>query len=112
MNDPRQLKILVADDTDTDRFILETIVKKEGHNVVSAANGQQAVDLFLAESPDMVLMDALMPVMDGFEAARLIKQHAGDKFIPILFLTSLSDAESLVKFFIKALQPRCFASKN
>lgn len=97
MNDPRQLKILVADDTDTDRLILETIVKKEGHAVVSASNGQQAVDLFLAESPDMVLMDALMPVMDGIEASRLIKQHAGDRFIPILFLTSLSDTESLVK---------------
>jgi two-component system, HptB-dependent secretion and biofilm response regulator len=97
MNDQRQLKILVADDTDTDRLILETIVRKEGHSVVSAANGQQAVDLFLSESPDIVLLDALMPVMDGFEAARLIKSHAGDKFTPILFLTSLSDNESLVK---------------
>lgn len=96
MND-RQIKILVADDTDTDRLILEAIVKKEGHSVISACNGQQAVDLFIAESPDLVLLDALMPVMDGFEAARLIKQHAGDKFVPILFLTSLTDNESLVK---------------
>ena len=45
----------------------------------------------------MVLLDALMPIMDGFESARLIKLHAGDKFIPILFLTSLTDNESLVK---------------
>lgn len=97
MNDQRQLKILVADDTDTDRMILETIVRKEGHSVVSAANGKQAVELFLSESPDIVLLDALMPVMDGFDAARLIKEQAGDKFIPILFLTSLSDTESLVK---------------
>lgn len=97
MNDQRKIKILVADDTDTDRLILETIVKKEGHDVISACNGQQAVDLFISESPELVLLDALMPVMDGFEAARLIKQHAADKFVPILFLTSLTDNESLVK---------------
>ena len=97
MNDQRTIKILVADDTDTDRLILEAIVKKEGHSVISASNGQQAVDLFIAESPELILLDALMPVMDGFEAARLIKQHAADKFVPILFLTSLTDNESLVK---------------
>jgi two-component system, HptB-dependent secretion and biofilm response regulator len=97
MNDQRQLKILIADDTDTDRLILETIVRREGHSIVSASNGQQAVDLFISESPDMVLLDALMPIMDGFEAARLIKDYTGDKFIPILFLTSLTDNESLVK---------------
>lgn len=97
MNDRRHLKILVADDTDTDRLILETIVRREGHEVIAAANGQQAVDKFIAEQPDMVLMDALMPVLDGFEATKLIKQHAGDKFVPVLFLTSLSDNESLVK---------------
>jgi len=97
MNDQRQLKILVADDTDTDRLILEAIVKKEGHSVISASNGLQAVDLYISECPDIVLLDALMPVMDGFESARLIKQHAGDRFVPILFLTSLSDNESLVK---------------
>lgn len=97
MNDRRHLKILVADDTDTDRLILETIVRREGHEVIAATNGQQAVERYVDEQPDMVLMDALMPVMDGFEATKLIKKHAGDKFVPVLFLTSLSDNESLVK---------------
>ena len=46
---------------------------------------------------EIVLMDALMPRMDGFEAARLIKQLAGEELVPIIFLTSLTDAESLVK---------------
>lgn len=96
MNDPRSLKILVADDTDSDRFILETIVRKEGHQVFSAKNGLEAVAIFQQEQPDIVLMDALMPELDGFDAARQIKQLAGDELVPIIFLTSLQDTESLV----------------
>jgi DNA-binding response OmpR family regulator len=97
MNDVRRLKILVADDTDTDRLILESIVRKEGHNVVSACNGLEAVQVYSAEKPDIVLLDALMPELDGFGAARKIKELAGDELVPIIFLTSLSDTESLVQ---------------
>lgn len=97
MNDVRRLKILVADDTDTDRLILESIVRKEGHTVVSACNGLQAIEVYRAERPDIVLLDALMPELDGFGAARKIKELAGDELVPIIFLTSLSDTESLVQ---------------
>ncbi|MFO1388005.1 SpoIIE family protein phosphatase [Cellvibrio sp.] len=96
MNDLRNLKILVADDTDADRLILETIVRKEGHHVFSARNGLEAVDIYRQERPDIVLLDALMPELDGFEAARQIKQLAGDELVPIIFLTSLQDTDSLV----------------
>jgi len=92
-----QIKVLVADDNDSDRLILSTILRKQGHLVVQAANGQEAVDQFEAEKPHLVLLDALMPVMDGFEAARLIKCLAGEDLIPIIFLTSLKDAASLAK---------------
>lgn len=97
MNDVRRLKILVADDTDTDRLILESIVRKEGHSVVSARNGVEAIAVYAAEKPDIVLLDALMPELDGFGAARKIKELAGDELVPIIFLTSLSDTESLVQ---------------
>lgn len=97
MNEVRSLKILVADDTDTDRLILESIVRKEGHNVVSARNGVEAVAVYSAERPDIVLLDALMPELDGFGAARKIKELAGDELVPIIFLTSLSDTQSLVQ---------------
>jgi DNA-binding response OmpR family regulator len=96
MNDLSSLKILVADDTDTDRLILETIVRKEGHHVFSAKNGLEAVAIFQQERPDIVLLDALMPEMDGFDAARQIKSLAGDVLVPIIFLTSLQDTDSLV----------------
>ncbi|MBV1883789.1 MAG: SpoIIE family protein phosphatase [Pseudomonadales bacterium] len=89
------LRILIADDNDSDRLILQTIVKKQGHTVFAAADGEQAVRLFEEERPDIVLLDALMPVMDGFEAARMIKKLAGEDLVPIIFLTSLKDAASL-----------------
>ena len=97
MNEMRRLKILVADDTDTDRLILESIVRKEGHHVVSACNGLETIQVYSAEKPDIVLLDALMPELDGFGAARKIKELAGDELVPIIFLTSLSDTESLVQ---------------
>ena len=89
------LRILIADDNDSDRLILQTIVRKEGHTVYAARDGQEAIDLFKEQSPDIVLLDALMPNVDGFEAARTIKQLAGDSLVPIIFLTSLRDATSL-----------------
>ncbi len=96
VNQTRHLKILVADDTDTDRLILASILRREGHQVVLACNGLEAVAAFEAEQPDIVLLDALMPELDGFGAALRIKQLAGDDLVPIIFLTSLSDTESLV----------------
>ncbi len=97
ITEQRQLTVLVADDTDTDRLILESIVKKEGHRVISAKDGVEAVAAFEAEHPDIVLLDALMPKLDGFGAARQIKALAGEALVPIIFLTSLTDTESLVQ---------------
>ncbi len=89
------LQVLIADDNQTDRMILGAIVRKEGHEVLEAADGREAVQLYAARRPDLVLLDALMPVQDGMEAAREIKALAGDELVPIIFLTSLQDADSL-----------------
>jgi serine phosphatase RsbU (regulator of sigma subunit) len=97
MSSPQPLKVLIADDTDTDRMILEAIVKKEGHAVVSARDGLEAVEKFTTHQPDIILLDALMPNLDGFGAAKQIKELAGESLVPIIFLTSLTDTESLVK---------------
>lgn len=91
------ITVLVADDNDSDRLILSGILKRQGHEVLLAENGQKAVDLFTEHRPHLVLLDALMPELDGFEAARLIKCAAGEDLVPIIFLTSLKDAESLAK---------------
>ena len=69
---PNRLSILIAEDSAADRMLLSTIVSRQGHRVLTASNGLEAVGLFEQERPQLVLMDALMPVMDGFEAARRI----------------------------------------
>lgn len=89
------LDILIADDNSSDRFILTTILKKLGHEVRAAQDGLEALMLFEAKRPDLVLLDALMPRMDGLDCARQIKALSGDHLIPIIFLTSLKDAGSL-----------------
>ncbi|WP_321348164.1 fused response regulator/phosphatase [Halopseudomonas oceani] len=91
------LLVLVADDNPADRMILGRLVERLGHRVCQAEHGQQAVELFVQQSPDIVLLDALMPTMDGFEAARQIKLHAGEDLVPIIFLTSLTETGALVK---------------
>lgn len=92
---PEVWSILVADDNQTDRLILQAILAREGHKVLSAEDGVQALEIFERETVDMVLMDALMPNMDGFEAARRIKAMLVDRFVPVIFLTSLTEAPAL-----------------
>ena len=93
----RPLRILIADDSDSDRLILKTLLKRLGHEVLDASNGLDAVSLFRQDAPDLVLLDALMPVMDGMEAARQIKSLAGERLVPLIFLTSLSEAGALAR---------------
>lgn len=91
------LTVLVAEDGATDRLLLAQIVRRQGHQVFTAENGEQAVALFAEKRPHIVLLDALMPVMDGFEAARQIKALAGEALVPIIFLTSLNEEGALVR---------------
>ena len=91
------LTILIAEDSAADRMLLSTIVRRQGHEVLTAANGAEAVEAFRQQRPQLVLMDAMMPVMDGFEAARQIKELAGETLVPIIFLTSLTESEALAR---------------
>lgn len=90
------ITILIADDSDTERLLLETILRNQGHRIISAVDGVEAVQAFKDNAPDIVLMDALMPRMDGYEAAAAIKAWAGEDFTPIIFLTALHDTDALV----------------
>ena len=99
MNPPqaRGLTILIAEDSAADRLLLATIVQRLGHTVLLASNGAEAVEVFRQQRPHLVLMDGLMPVMDGFEATRQIKALAGEVLVPIIFLTSLNHADALTR---------------
>ncbi|SFR50120.1 Serine phosphatase RsbU, regulator of sigma subunit [Marinobacter daqiaonensis] len=93
----RALRLLIADDSRTDRLILQAMLRRQGHEVRATSNGQEAVELFASWRPDMVLLDVMMPRMDGMEAARRIKAMAGEILVPVIFLTSLSDAGALAQ---------------
>lgn len=88
-------RILIAEDSNSDRLLLKSILEQQGHDVVVASDGRQAIDVYQKTQPGIILLDALMPNMDGFEAAEKIRQLAGEEFIPIIFLTSLQEADSL-----------------
>lgn len=91
------LRVLIAEDGAADRLLLAQIVRRQGHTVFTAQDGAEAVALFSEQRPQLVLLDALMPVMDGFEAARRIKALAGEVLVPIIFLTSLNEEDALVR---------------
>ncbi|WP_439852734.1 fused response regulator/phosphatase [Pseudomonas syringae] len=115
----KKLCILIADDSASDRLLLSTIVARQGHRVLSAANGVEAVAIFTSERPQLILMDAMMPGMDGFEAARRIKAMTGESLVPIIFLTSLTEGEALARcldaggddFMSKPYNPLVLAAK-
>ncbi len=90
-------KALVVDDEATNRLLLRSILSKSNFDVIEAENGVQALELFQNENPDIVFMDAMMPVMDGFEATTAIKALCGDYFVPVIFLTALTDKDSLAR---------------
>ena len=90
-SDLQPLTLLIAEDSAVDRLLLSRIVGKQGHRVLLAANGAEAVTLFAEQRPQMVLMDALMPVMDGFEATEAIRAWELQNHrphLPIIALTA------------------------
>ncbi|MGR6873246.1 SpoIIE family protein phosphatase [Pseudomonas sp. HK3] len=93
--DETPLHILVADDNQSDRMILCAIVKKMGHSVCEAADGNEAINQFLEHKPDIILLDVIMPNLNGQQAAKSIKALAGEDMVPIIFLTSLQEASDL-----------------
>lgn len=95
--DSPSVSVLIADDNMTDRMLLSSIVRRQGHHVLQAGNGEEAVKVFEQMRPQIVLLDVMMPIMDGFEAARRIKALAGEALVPVIFLTSMSEDEALVR---------------
>ncbi len=88
---------LIVEDEETNRLILKSLLKKRGYEVVEATDGAQAVEKFTRHDPDIIFMDVMMPVMDGYEATRRIKQLSGDHFVPVIFLTAMSDEKALAR---------------
>lgn len=92
-----KMKILAVDDNRINLHILQVFLNKLGHEVILAENGVEAVERFITEQPDLILLDIMMPVMDGFEAARRIKAINQERWTPLIFLSALNREENLVE---------------
>lgn len=89
-------KILLAEDEPTMRRLMGMLLGRQGHQVIEAENGEPVVELALQHQPDLILLDIMMPVVDGFEALRRIRATPGIDDIPVIFLSAKSQIEDRV----------------
>ncbi len=92
----RQMTVLVVDDTLIGRATVSTLVRRLGHRCIEASDGAGAVQAYRTYRPDVVLMDVVMPGMDGLEATRQLRRLAADTFLPILLLSARSDDTDMI----------------
>jgi len=89
--------VLVVDDSPEALSLINDALEPHGVSVLVALEGKQALTIAQRLRPDMILMDAIMPVMDGFEACRLLKQDPNLASIPVIFMTGLTDTDNIVR---------------
>jgi len=92
-------KILVVDDEARVREMLEFRLRLFGYEVVQAATGREALAMASKEQPDLVLLDVMMPEMDGFQVCIRLKQGQDTKEIPVVMLTARADAKDVTRAF-------------
>lgn len=83
------MKILIVEDNPDMRDLLALIVERSGYHPILASHGKEGLEKATVEKPDLILMDMMMPVMDGWEAARALRANPDTKNIPILATTAL-----------------------
>ncbi len=93
----RRSRILVVDDERQNRQLLEVMLAPEGFDVVTAASGEEAITLIAQQQPDLILLDIMMPGMDGYEVARRVKGNVDTRNIPIIMVTALGDRDARMR---------------
>ena len=88
-------KILVVDDSKTALFMVLTILRKERYELVTASDGEQALEMAASERPDLILMDVIMPRKTGFEACRELKRREDTRAIPVILVTTRGEGENV-----------------
>jgi DNA-binding response OmpR family regulator len=88
-------KILLVDDSTTTHMWIKMILSKSEYDLLSARDGVEGVSMALAERPDLILMDVVMPRMDGFEATRTLRARASTLRTPIVMVTTRSEARNV-----------------
>lgn len=93
----RTSRVLVVDDLEANGRLMERLLSRDGYRLRIAHDGQEALEAVAAEHPDLILMDVLMPKLDGFEACRRIKDDPATRLIPVVLVTALADTASRIK---------------
>ncbi|MDL2185750.1 EAL domain-containing response regulator [Pseudomonas sp. ChxA] len=88
--------LLIVDDEPQVRKLLETLLQHEGYQTLTASSGEEALQLVAQQPPDLILLDIMMPGMDGYEVASQLKGNAATANIPIIMLTALSESEARI----------------
>jgi CheY-like chemotaxis protein len=88
-------KILIADDSKTALMMSQMLLKRHPFDIVTASDGAEAVQRAIADHPDLILMDVVMPNMNGFEAVRAIRATDSVRSIPVIMVTTRSEAENV-----------------
>ena len=95
----RQPLILIVDDTVKNLQVLGTILKAENYKIAIATNGNQAISIANDTNPDLILLDVMMPGLDGFETCKKLKSLSGTKDVPVIFLTAKVETEDIIEGF-------------
>ncbi|MBI5365854.1 MAG: response regulator [Planctomycetes bacterium] len=91
--------VLIVDDSDTNRNLLRAMLASEGFDLLFAKDGLEAIQVTLASYPDLILLDAMMPNMDGFQTCRVLREDPRTHLLPIIMVTSLEDLQDKVRAF-------------
>ncbi|HKZ86078.1 MAG TPA: response regulator [Anaerolineae bacterium] len=91
------MNILVVEDDPDARKVLSLILKLDGFEVSTVSGGREAIDAIRAAAPDLILLDVMMPDVDGFEVCRRIRSEPATRGIPIVMLSGKADQESVVR---------------
>lgn len=111
-------KILIADDEDDVKVVVQLFLESKGYEILTAYDGLDALDKARKERPDLILLDLMMPVVDGFEVCKKLKAHPDTASIPVVMISASAQAESkqrgldagAVDYIIKPFQPEALDS--
>jgi two-component system sensor histidine kinase/response regulator len=96
---PSEYKILIIDDIQSNIILLQAMLRHNKYNTISAMSGMQGLELLDREEPDLVLLDVMMPDINGYEVAEKIRSNPLMKDLPIIFVTALNDPTNIVEGF-------------
>ena len=112
-------KILVVDDSPTERHVLTDLLAKNGYQVLAADSGEQGIALAKQEHPDLILMDVVMPGMNGYQATRTLTRDEATRDIPIIMCTSKNQETDKIwgmrqganDYLVKPIDPKVLLEK-